>query len=668
MVMIRTFLLLMLMLFSFLGIVSAISCVADTTDKPGTCINSKYSFYGSSVYKACYFNPYYRNHQLWSGYTTCFATIRTSNLFSDAGTPVANIWSNNNRQLTECHGHNSAACDVYSYDGFTLSDSASDRGFCDSSDANCVKCDSHHVEIKRWIGGAWINGVGDGKCESGCGASLFCDERSPDNSYGCSLNKRVISCDSDCQVSYGACSSDCKADKSCNNKFPGDSCGSDYCSGNKLVDFNRNHVIDHYICNDDCACSKGRLASIYCEADCGADVECDDKNMGYHVGNSGCNDNCEWVDCGLFAWNDNEGDCFKSCMSSDQCQAPAVCDFDGSKGGIHTCVIDDTPPIVNILYPDNDFFNSSSISLSFTISDDVDPVLDCFYIIDNGSPVNMGSFSTGVEDYELITSEGDHSIYLNCFDDAGNSGVSDYNYFRVDVSAPLFSNQGWHNLTVIRNNLITFLDVLNLTAYWTDNFNLNYSVLWTNRSGEWLAENTSPFNLSPSGWSNFTIDLTGDGDKTISWKIVVNDSLGNVNETDVNSFYVWDATKDFSVVINTVDGELSFIANGQPTTNASPVGSFRTALLGDLTVTHEGVGLPIDITFWIDDSLGSDFTLKANEFFDYDSAIVITTDEQVICHDINPGDDCQIWVWLDWTGEAPIGLISNRFNLESYFS
>jgi len=102
----------------------ALTCSADNLNKPGTCIKDTFKLFGRSIYKACYFDPYYSDGSLWSGYTLCYATIRKGNLVSDAGSLVADAYTTNQHQLVECHYYNGAKCDVFTTNGFTSSATA----------------------------------------------------------------------------------------------------------------------------------------------------------------------------------------------------------------------------------------------------------------------------------------------------------------------------------------------------------------------------------------------------------------------------------------------------------------------------------------------------------------------------------------------------------------
>jgi hypothetical protein len=197
----------------------ALTCSADNLGKPGTCISSTFSFFGRNIYKSCYFDPYYDSGSLWQGYELCYATIRTGSLVSDKGSPVVEAWTTSQTSLGACADYDGAGCDVFTTNGYTLDDSLSERGYCDASDANCVKCDVNHVEVNAWTGGGWILGVGDGSCESGCGASAMCDERVQGwfvNNTGCTSDCQYNDCNAYAwDVASNDCFSSCSSRSQC---------------------------------------------------------------------------------------------------------------------------------------------------------------------------------------------------------------------------------------------------------------------------------------------------------------------------------------------------------------------------------------------------------------------------------------------------------------------
>ncbi|MBD3312558.1 hypothetical protein GF352_03855 [archaeon] len=645
-----------------------LTCTADNTGKPGTCINSTFNMFGADFYKACHFNPYYSSGSLWVGYEVCYATIRTGSLTTDTGTPIADYWTTNQNQLTLCQTHNAAGCDVSPGNGFNINDGASDRGYCDASDGNCVKCDSNNVETNSWSGGPWITNPGDGYCESGCGAHAWCDEKTTNAYAGESycVSAREAYCNSSCGVVAGTCEQACGAQSETDEKDTGEVCITDYCQDHRLYDYNGDGLINPTLVQSDCTCDV-TIDSSLCDAiNCNADLECDNESPGYHVNNIGCDTVCSWVDCGLYDWDTTS--CYNSCNHNGHCYEPGVCDLVGA--GVNTCVVDALSPSVTITFPTGTPLINYSFNLDYTVSDEVDLFLNCYYSVDNNTPISLGEDGQGPHSESIVVSEDWHSIIIECIDDSNNSDYSLNESFLYDVSRPDYENHGWVNASgELKEGLVTVANTLNLHAFWTDNNELNTSVLWTNKTGIWLKEGVIDHHGSSSGWSNYSFNCLDYANTTIAWQIVTNDSAGNHNETIQSSFTVYNYTTDISVNLNEdpVNGYLEWEADAQSTTAEPPFDSQRTTQLGDFNVTHDGMGLPINISFWLNESLSTNFAVKLNDENNYASAIELTTTPQEACGDIHPGSACQVWVWLDWTGDEPTStLINNVIEMESY--
>ncbi len=119
-------------------------------------------------------------------------------------------------------------------------------------------------------------------------------------------------------------------------------------------------------------------------------------------------------------------------------------------------------------------------------------------------------------------------------DTYGNENVTDEHSFTIviDSSAPRYSGVGDNS----SGNVVDGEGV-KIYAYWTDNRELDYARLQTNKTGSWTDESI----ISLSGyesWSNFTFDTTGLNGTTIGWRIRAYDTTGLENGTLVMSFNV----------------------------------------------------------------------------------------------------------------------------------
>lgn len=86
------------------------------------------------------------------------------------------------------------------------------------------------------------------------------------------------------------------------------------------------------------------------------------------------------------------------------------------------------------------------------------------------------------------------------------------------------------------NNSPSIGDQVNISSYWTDNFEVDRVYLQTNESGAWH-DNGSPVDIdNQEGWANFTIDTTGFNTSPYYWRLNGYDQVGNDNTTPINYF------------------------------------------------------------------------------------------------------------------------------------
>lgn len=153
-------------------------CASELQDADGTCINKTYTmlFGGGESYYAC--STVTKN--LWY-YENCTATVSTTTLRTNKGNIVAEWYSNEPNKVSACAGRDGYLCNVNPLYGFKTDTSLSYVGYCDSSEQTCVKCSIYNTEIKKFDGTGTIktsiSGAGNNLCESGCTASIQCDEK-----------------------------------------------------------------------------------------------------------------------------------------------------------------------------------------------------------------------------------------------------------------------------------------------------------------------------------------------------------------------------------------------------------------------------------------------------------------------------------------------------------
>ncbi len=120
------------------------------------------------------------------------------------------------------------------------------------------------------------------------------------------------------------------------------------------------------------------------------------------------------------------------------------------------------------------------------------------------------------------------SVYykIYCRDWSRNWGETFYKSFVVASTAP------WYSSISQSNDSPVIGDLINITSYWEDNFEVSYAVLQTNETGTWH-DNGSPVYINDiGGWANFTIDTTGFNTSPYYWRIRAVDQVNNENITE----------------------------------------------------------------------------------------------------------------------------------------
>ena len=172
--------------------VFALKCAHEFDSSYGTCISKTYNMLMNKgqAYYSCDLvinNRWYFNN--------CTATVSSTNITSDNGSIVAEYWSNEANKVSACAGRDGWSCNTNPMYGFQTDTNLNYVGYCDSSQETCVKCSSSHTEVKKFDGTGQlkvnINGDGNNLCESGCFASIECDEKNQGynvGNAGCTVN------------------------------------------------------------------------------------------------------------------------------------------------------------------------------------------------------------------------------------------------------------------------------------------------------------------------------------------------------------------------------------------------------------------------------------------------------------------------------------------------
>ncbi len=156
----------------------------------------------------------------------------------------------------------------------------------------------------------------------------------------------------------------------------------------------------------------------------------------------------------------------------------------------------------------------------------------------SGVYVNEGpySFNLGWSNVTKIISdpnyEGEYVVFsFYGYDVNGNFNQTEYKSFIITNEAPSYSQISQSNNAPIAG------EIVNISSFWEDNFNVYKAVLQTNFSGVWTDNQTKIID-SNTGWANFTWNTSGYSGQTIWWRIVGYDNATNTNTTEEYSFTV----------------------------------------------------------------------------------------------------------------------------------
>ena len=211
---------------------------------------------------------------------------------------------------------------------------------------------------------------------------------------------------------------------------------------------------------------------------------------------SGLNDTAyvfqETLPQGTFVWN---------CRACDN----ANC----SSSQNRTITIDTSNPVISIVTPENSSYNTTTLDLNYTVSDD--NTHSCWYDL-NGTGNNT------LADCNNITlpalGENTHNVTVYANDTAGNEGQANVS-FTIDLTNPGISISSPENITYNSTNAVD----LNYSV----SDNVQVDICWYSKDGESIVYKTSCQNTTLTGLSNDAHNVT----------VYVNDTAGNANSSTI---------------------------------------------------------------------------------------------------------------------------------------
>jgi len=129
------------------------------------------------------------------------------------------------------------------------------------------------------------------------------------------------------------------------------------------------------------------------------------------------------------------------------------------KHGYATVTVDETPPVISVLSPQNTTYPTSDILLNFTVNEATDWI---GYSLNNQMNVTIPGNTT------IPVPEGRHNLVVYANDTAGNMGASDTVWFSADVDPPIIETptrvpegevEPYEDVTVSVNVTDAFSDV-----------------------------------------------------------------------------------------------------------------------------------------------------------------------------------------------------------------
>ena len=257
-----------------------------------------------------------------------------------------------------------------------------------------------------------------------------------------------------------------------------------------------------------------------------------------------------------------------------------------------TFYVDFSPPIPNITTANGSWFNTGAPQISFNITDNLDSVLNYSFFVDgainvNGSVVNA---SAGTATLSGLT-EGDRTIILQAFDDAGNYANSTPITIRIDLTAP--------NVTLLSPANDTNLTVASATLNFTASDNFASTLACSVRLDGTIVQSD---NLSNGSSASYTASGLTSGYHY--WNVTCADSALNYGLSETWRFYI--QVPDF--VITT--GNITF-NNTAPIENETILVNATVFNLGQLNVTGN-----VTVQFWLGNPSGGGTQIGGNHILE----------------------------------------------------
>jgi parallel beta-helix repeat protein len=210
-------------------------------------------------------------------------------------------------------------------------------------------------------------------------------------------------------------------------------------------------------------------------------------------------------------------------------------------------------PLINMTYPRNTSYNVAVTVLNYTVSDT--NLQACWYNVGGNGPTNITISPCGKNVSGLTSSQGSNTWIVYANDSAGNVNFSSRTFF-VDSINPSISAL---NESPVDPANYTLSGIYQFNATITD-ANLQNVII------EFNGTNHTP-TANAGGVYNFTISNLAVGTYFYYWR--ANDSLGNVNLTQLQNFTINKALSEINLTLNNTAGNITIRANSSIYLNAT---------------------------------------------------------------------------------------------------
>jgi len=210
-------------------------------------------------------------------------------------------------------------------------------------------------------------------------------------------------------------------------------------------------------------------------------------------------------------------------------------------------------PVVTIVTPATDsYFNINSTMLNYTVTDDVDSSLTCWYDLDGvitaspNNPISNGTYDT-INLTDLI--EGSHTVYVICQDSVPQNGTSSTNTFYIDETKPTMYNPDPADGDFVEGS-----------ASETFKISVNDEISLDTDSGKffWRYPSGEPFNEEEMTCSaslcSFDLDMSviGDGED-LDFYFEIKDMAGNLGNNGMSINPLTITKNSTAPVVNSLD-------------------------------------------------------------------------------------------------------------------